>query len=39
VLLGPCQEFSRLWLAGRTAIALRRAERELAEATWRAVGR
>ncbi len=37
VLLGPCQEFSRLWLAGRTRIALARAERELAEATWNAV--
>lgn len=37
VLLGPCQEFSRLWLAGRTRISLRRAERELADATWNAV--
>jgi AcrR family transcriptional regulator len=37
VLLGPCQEFARLWLAGRTRISLRRAERELAEATWMAV--
>lgn len=37
VLLGPCQEFSRLWLAGRTRISLRRAERELADATWAAV--
>jgi len=37
LLLGPSQEFARLWLAGRTRIALRRAERELAEATWNAV--
>ena len=37
VLLGPSQELSRLWLAGRTRISLRRAERELAQATWRAV--
>jgi AcrR family transcriptional regulator len=37
ILLGPCQEFSRLWLAGRTRISLRRAERELADATWNAV--
>ncbi len=37
LLLGPSQEFSRLWLAGRTRISLRRAERELARATWRAV--
>jgi AcrR family transcriptional regulator len=37
VLLGPCQEFSRLWLAGRTRVSLRRAERELADATWNAV--
>jgi AcrR family transcriptional regulator len=37
VLLGSCQELSRLWLSGRTRISLRAAERELAEATWRAV--
>jgi AcrR family transcriptional regulator len=37
VLLGPCQEFSRLWLAGRARISLRRAEAELADATWNAV--
>ena len=37
LLLGPSQEFGRLWLAGRTRISLRRAERELAEATWKAV--
>ena len=37
LLLGPSQEFARLWLAGRTRIALRRAERELAEATWNAL--
>ena len=37
VLLGPSQEFARLWLAGRTRTSLRRAERELGEATWNAV--
>jgi hypothetical protein len=37
LLLGPSQEFARLWLAGRTRISLRRAERELAEASWKAV--
>lgn len=37
VLLGPSQEFARLWLAGRTRSSLRRAERELADATWDAV--
>jgi AcrR family transcriptional regulator len=37
VLLGPSQELARLWLAGRTRIALRGAERDLAETTWRAV--
>jgi hypothetical protein len=37
LLLGPSQEFARLWLAGRTRISLRRAERELAEATWNAL--
>jgi AcrR family transcriptional regulator len=37
VLLGPCQEFSRLWLAGRTRSSLRRAQRDLADVTWHAV--
>ena len=37
VLLGPCQELARLWLAGRTRISLQAAERELAESAWRAV--
>jgi AcrR family transcriptional regulator len=37
LLLGPSQEFARLWLAERTGISLRRAERELAEATWNAL--
>ncbi len=39
VLLGPSQEFARLWLAGRTRSSLRRAERALADATWDAVRR
>jgi AcrR family transcriptional regulator len=37
VLLGPCQELSRLWLAERTRISLRAAERGLSDATWRAL--
>ena len=37
VLLGPSQEFARLWLAGRNRTSLRRAEPELADATWDAV--
>ena len=37
VLLGPCQELSRLWLAGHVRTPLKAAERELAETTWRAV--
>jgi AcrR family transcriptional regulator len=37
VLLGPCQEFSRLWLSGRMRTSLRRADKELADATWHAV--
>jgi AcrR family transcriptional regulator len=37
LLLGPSQEFARLWLAGRTHISPRRAERELAQATWNAL--
>jgi AcrR family transcriptional regulator len=37
LLLGPSQEFARLWLAGRTRISPRRAERELADATWNAL--
>lgn len=37
VLLGPSQEFTRLWLAGRTRSSLRCAERALGDATWGAV--
>ena len=37
VVLGPSQELSRLWLSKRVGISLRAAERELSEATWRAV--
>ncbi len=37
VLLGPSQEFARLWLAERARSSLRRAERELGDATWAAV--
>jgi AcrR family transcriptional regulator len=37
VLVGPSQEFSRHWLAGRTKTSIKSAERELAEAAWRAL--
>jgi AcrR family transcriptional regulator len=37
VLIGPAQEFCRHWLAGRTRSSMRTAERELAEAAWRAL--
>jgi AcrR family transcriptional regulator len=37
VLLGPCHEFARLWLTGRTRIGLARAERELTRTIWAAV--
>jgi AcrR family transcriptional regulator len=36
VVIGPAQELSRHWLAGRVG-SLRRLETELAEAAWRAV--
>jgi AcrR family transcriptional regulator len=37
VLLGPCHEFTRHWLAGRTKTPIRSAERSLAEAAWNAL--
>ena len=37
VVIGPVQEASRHWLAGRTHTPLRRLERELADAAWRAI--
>jgi AcrR family transcriptional regulator len=37
VLLGPCHEFTRHWLAGRTKTPIRSAERSLADAAWAAV--
>jgi AcrR family transcriptional regulator len=37
VLLGPCHEFTRHWLAGRTKTTIRSAERSLADTAWRAV--
>jgi AcrR family transcriptional regulator len=37
VLLGPCHEFTRHWLAGRTKTPIRSAERSLAEAVWQAL--
>ena len=37
VLLGPCHEYTRHWLAGRTKTPIRTAERALAEAAWDAL--
>jgi AcrR family transcriptional regulator len=37
VLLGPCHEFTRHWLAGRTETTIRSAERSLADAAWDAL--
>lgn len=37
VVIGPAQEATRHWLAGRTHTPLRRLERELADAAWRAI--
>jgi AcrR family transcriptional regulator len=37
VLIGPSQEFSRHWLAGRTKTSMRTAERVLAQAAWDAL--
>jgi AcrR family transcriptional regulator len=37
VLLGPCHEFTRHWLAGRTKTPIRSAERSLADAAWDAL--
>jgi AcrR family transcriptional regulator len=37
VLLGPAQEFTRHWLEGRTRTSITTAERNLAEAAWRAL--
>ena len=37
LLFGPCQEYAREWLAGRTRTAPDVAARELAEAAWRTV--
>jgi AcrR family transcriptional regulator len=37
VVVGPAQEAARHWLAGRTRTPLRRLERELADAAWRAI--
>jgi AcrR family transcriptional regulator len=38
LLLGPCQEFSRAWLAGRADVDWEIATRELADAAWRTLG-
>lgn len=37
LLLGPAQEFLRLWFAGRTELSLRQAREPLARAAWKAV--
>jgi AcrR family transcriptional regulator len=38
LLLGPCQEFSRAWLAGRADVDWDTATSELADAAWRTLG-
>lgn len=38
LLLGPCQEFSRAWLAGRVHTSWQVAVQELADAAWRTLG-
>ena len=37
IMAGPAQEFSRHWLEGRMRSSVREAERELADAAWRAL--
>jgi AcrR family transcriptional regulator len=37
VLLGPCQDFARLWLAGRTRTDIDAAAEALAKTTWQAL--
>jgi AcrR family transcriptional regulator len=36
-LLGPAQEFLRLWFSGRSELGLRQARESLAEAAWKSV--
>ncbi len=37
LILGPCMEFVRLWLEGKTASSLKQAGDEIAGAAWRAL--
>ena len=37
LILGPCQEFAREWLAGSTKTEIKTASRKIANAVWRAV--
>jgi AcrR family transcriptional regulator len=37
ILLGPCQELSRLWLAQRLQVDMKQAQYELGEAAWAAL--
>jgi len=37
LILGPCQEFAREWLAGSTKTEIKTAGRKIANAVWRAV--
>jgi hypothetical protein len=37
LLVGPAQEFLRLWFSGRAGIGLRQARELLAEAAWKSV--
>ncbi|MDR3418260.1 MAG: TetR/AcrR family transcriptional regulator [Nevskia sp.] len=39
IVIGPCQELSRHWLAGRMRIDIKLAQRELGEAAWAALRR
>lgn len=39
VLMGPCQEFARIYLEGHTGTKIDAAARDLAAAAWRALGR
>jgi AcrR family transcriptional regulator len=38
LILGPCQEFSRLWLTGGLEIDLPKAKNDIAGGVWRAIG-
>ncbi|MBI9075958.1 MAG: TetR/AcrR family transcriptional regulator [Desulfatibacillum sp.] len=37
LLIGPCQEFTQLWVSGRSSSSLETVKREIASAAWRAL--